>query len=722
MFTVNGQFDHNGGGDVYSSSPKPILVNSPTLSTSILQHSDSKKTVDSLKVNLQSNAEGSAELPQSSQTNMDDFEIKQPIGYGSSAMVYSAVYLPHNKRVAIKVIDLDMFERNQIDELRRETALMALSKHPHVLRVYGSFVHGSKLYIVTPYMAVGSCLDIMKLSFPDGLDEISIATILKQALEGLAYLHKNGHIHRDVKAGNLLMDEDGSVLLADFGVSSSLMETGERGVRKTFVGTPCWMAPEVMEQADYDYKADIWSFGITAIELATGHAPFAKHPPLKVLMMTLNNDPPTLSRETATNKFSRTFKEMIDSCMCKDPAKRPPADKLLLHPFFKQAKKPEWLAKHLIADIPPIESRPIKKFPQKQVASSSTDEWDFNDEAAAAAAAAAGGPSTTYQQIPGLNPPKRHISFGHVVVRKPSSSSQHHASESWSYSPSSFSDSNAPLVPSPPSMPPRKGRALSDDFLIEESRIAHSKHYNSHAGDEATKQKGRFNLNRDRVRHGSLHEKAPSVTFSEEAGKPNGKLLYRTISHEDNMNRKPRFNNTQQQSSPPPPAHLQALPLSRNNSNVSSGTTALTREGSTHSKGGDMCESRKIGRFELTNNSETTSRQHSYIEGSRDLSPYSTTHSSSSSSLARGQRSIPAVYNQINELLRQNDSQKQLLTELVGLFDLPRATADQTKSHQELVTTIDSLEQQLQAFQRENLLLQRENETMRKQIDQLKNP
>lgn len=84
---------------------------------------------------------------------------------------------------------------------------------------------------------IGSCLDIIKIGFPDGLDEISIATILKQALEGLAYLHKNGHIHRDVKAGNLLMDEDGTVLLADFGVSSSLMETGERGVRKTFVGT-----------------------------------------------------------------------------------------------------------------------------------------------------------------------------------------------------------------------------------------------------------------------------------------------------------------------------------------------------------------------------------------------------------------------------------------------------------------------------------------------------
>ncbi len=83
---------------------------------------------------------------------------------------------------------------------------MALSKHPNVLRVYGSFVNGSKLYIVTPYLAAGSCLDIMKTSFPDGLDDISIATILRQALEGLIYLHKNGNIHRDIKAGNLLMD------------------------------------------------------------------------------------------------------------------------------------------------------------------------------------------------------------------------------------------------------------------------------------------------------------------------------------------------------------------------------------------------------------------------------------------------------------------------------------------------------------------------------------
>ncbi|KAJ3203295.1 hypothetical protein HDU67_010274, partial [Dinochytrium kinnereticum] len=154
----------------------------------------------------------------------DDYELGTTIGYGSSAIVCIAKYKPLNKIVAMKVIDLDMFERNQIDELR----IMSLSKHPNLLPVYGSFVNGSKLYIVTPFLSAGSCLDIMKTAYPHGLEESAIATILKQALQGLDYLHKNGLIHRDVKAGNLLVDEDGLVQLADFGVSSSLMETGER--------------------------------------------------------------------------------------------------------------------------------------------------------------------------------------------------------------------------------------------------------------------------------------------------------------------------------------------------------------------------------------------------------------------------------------------------------------------------------------------------------------
>ncbi|KAI1317519.1 hypothetical protein EDD11_008326 [Mortierella claussenii] len=337
----------------------------------------------------------SLNLPDDSfSNNPEDYDVRQPIGYGSSAVVYDAYYKPLNRRVAIKVIDLDMFERNQIDELRRETQVMALCKHPNVLRVNGAFVTDSKLYIVTPYLSAGSCLDIMKTAYPDGFDEVSIATILKQALQGLDYLHKNGHIHRqvfnqrvwaecvccmiDVKAGNLLMDDDGSVLLADFGVSSSLMETGDRrGMRKTFVGTPCWMAPEVMEQAGYDYKADIWSFGITAIELATGHAPFAKYPPIKVLMLTLSNDPPTLDRDSTKHRYSKLLKEMIDSCLQKDPIRRPSAEKLLNHSFFKQTKKKSYLVTSLLQDLPPLEQRPPRKAEKKPVLPEKGVSWDF---------------------------------------------------------------------------------------------------------------------------------------------------------------------------------------------------------------------------------------------------------------------------------------------------------------------------------------------------------
>ena len=118
---------------------------------------------------------------------------------------------------------------------------------------------------------------------------------------------------------------------------------------------------EVMDQSGYDYKADIWSFGITALELAYGHAPYAKYPPMKVLMMTLQNAPPTLNRDETVNKYSKSFKEMIDSCLQKDPAKRPTAEKLLSHAFFKNAKKPQYLVSALLDGLPPITDRRHKQ-------------------------------------------------------------------------------------------------------------------------------------------------------------------------------------------------------------------------------------------------------------------------------------------------------------------------------------------------------------------------
>lgn len=309
-------------------------------------------------------------------------------GFGSSAIVYHTTYTPLNCPVSVKMIDLDHFERNQIDELRREIQVMTLCKHPNLLKIHASFVHKSKLWIVTPYLSGGSCLDIMKTGFRDGFEEVAIATILVQALQGLDYLHKNGHIHRDIKAGNLLVDADGTVQLADFGVSSSLMEDMERrGMRKTFVGTPCWMAPEVMEMTKgYDVKADIWSFGITALELAYGHAPFAKYPPMKVIYLTLSSAPPSLDRKRCRHKYSKTFKEMIDMCLQKDAARRPSAEQLLKHPFFRQAKKKSHLASTLLSTIPCLEQRPRVTKLMKQMShrndynDSNLTDWDFSEE------------------------------------------------------------------------------------------------------------------------------------------------------------------------------------------------------------------------------------------------------------------------------------------------------------------------------------------------------
>ncbi|WRX28244.1 Protein kinase domain - like 10 [Theobroma cacao] len=206
-----------------------------------------------------------------------------------------------------------------------------------------------------PFMSEGSCLHRMKTAYPDGFEEAAIASILKEILKALDYLHRQGHIHRDVKAGNILLDNNGTVKLADFGVSACMFDSGDRQrSRNTFVGTPCWMAPEVLQSGTgYNSKADIWSFGITALELAHGHAPFSKYPPMKVLLMTIQNAPPRLDQDR-DKKFSKSFKDMVAMCLVKDQTKRPTAEKLLKHSFFKHANPPELSVKKLFGPMPPL--------------------------------------------------------------------------------------------------------------------------------------------------------------------------------------------------------------------------------------------------------------------------------------------------------------------------------------------------------------------------------
>ncbi|CAN6585793.1 unnamed protein product [Malus baccata var. baccata] len=289
--------------------------------------------------------------------NPSDYKLLEEVGYGASATVYRAIYLPFNEVVAVKCLDLDRCNSN-FEDIRREAQTMKLIDHPNVVKAFCSFVVERNLWVIMPFMAEGSCLHLMKIAYPDGFEESAIGSILKETLKALYYLHKQGHIHRDVKAGNILLDTNGAVKLADFGVSACMFEAADRQrSRNTFVGTPCWMAPEVLQPGSgYNSKADIWSFGITALELAHGHAPFSKYPPMKVLLMTIQNAPPGLDYDR-DRKFSKSFKEMVAMCLVKDQTKRPTAEKLLKHSFFKNAKAPEHSIKKLFTDLPPLWNR-----------------------------------------------------------------------------------------------------------------------------------------------------------------------------------------------------------------------------------------------------------------------------------------------------------------------------------------------------------------------------
>ncbi|KAL3833155.1 hypothetical protein ACJIZ3_007891 [Penstemon smallii] len=286
-----------------------------------------------------------------------DYKLYEEIGEGVSATVFRALCVPLNEVVAIKVLDLEKCN-NDLDGIRREVQTMTLIDHPNLLRAHCSFTTGHNLWVVMPYMSGGSCLHIMKSAYPEGFEEPVIATVLYEVLKALVYLHDHGHIHRDVKAGNILIDSNGAIKLADFGVAACMFDTGDRQrARNTFVGTPCWMAPEVMQQLNgYDFKADIWSLGITALELAHGHAPFSKYPPMKVLLMTLQNAPPGLDYER-DKRFSKSFKEMVGACLVKDPKKRPSSEKLLKLPFFKHARSIDYLGRSILDGMTPLGER-----------------------------------------------------------------------------------------------------------------------------------------------------------------------------------------------------------------------------------------------------------------------------------------------------------------------------------------------------------------------------
>jgi len=301
----------------------------------------------------------------------EGYTIIEQIGAGMNSNLVFLAQCTTGEKVAIKQIDLNQLNSNleketegQIaqrnDKIDKEVmALKRVTTSEYVVPFYCSFIHLKTLWVVME-LQEGSLRDVLKWKYPNGFeDEAVIAHICHSVVEGLSFLHDQKMIHRDIKTGNILFNKDGVIKLADFGVSAIMADKDEK--KTTMVGTWQWMAPEVIDPATfggYDFKADIWSLGITCIELAFGAPPYSSLTPNHVMMNILSKEPPSIKQLASPSKqISNFFSDFVSLCTRKNPVSRPTAQMLSGHKFFREMCSHEDIKKVLLEGLPSLGER-----------------------------------------------------------------------------------------------------------------------------------------------------------------------------------------------------------------------------------------------------------------------------------------------------------------------------------------------------------------------------